>query len=176
MFSHFLQDRYLNLNSEGTLRVRYKYTLALAPGRGGRPSKLHQASSQLSSRCCKRGRGMQKHERVVGCCLENIGCGGAARTVLLARCFNDQARQCSLLYLHITASPALRWEGGTRSGGQLRRHAGRARPPPPQAVFGPSAPAGPGSTRPRQAGAGRARCVRVDRTGHRLTEAGNQRP
>ena len=137
-FSHVLQDRYLSLNPEGALRVGYKYPLALAPGRGGRPSKRHHAS-----RCCKRGRGMQKHKWVVECCWKKICCGGAARTVLLARCSNDrdQALQRSLRYSHITASPALRWEGGTRSGGQLRRHAGRARPPPPPAVCGPSAPA-----------------------------------
>ena len=88
-----------------------------------------------ASRCCKRGRGMQKHEWVVGCCSENFGCGEAARTVLLARCFNVQARRRSQRYSHITASPALRWEGGTRSGGQLR---------------GPSAPARPGRTKSTQ--------------------------
>ena len=82
---------------------------------------------------------MQKHEWVVGCCSENFGCGEAARTVLLARCFNVQARQRSLRYSRITE---LRWEGGTRPGGQLRRNAGRPQQPP--VVCGPSAPARPG--------------------------------
>ena len=60
--------------------------------------------------------------------------------------FHDQARQRSLRYSHITASPALRWEGGTR-GRCLRRSAalarGPARPPPPPAVCGPGRRPGP---------------------------------